>query len=342
MFGKVTILSIDGGGIRGIIPAVIVAYIEAELRRKTGNLNAAIADYFDLVAGTSAGGMLACYYLLPPEPHQNSHSRYSAAEAVDIFAKHGKEIFNRKRSRKGYLREKYPADGLEKVLKDFMGDKTLADSRKHCLVTAYDMTRRESVFFTSPEARARTEKNYLLRDVARATSAAPTYFEPARIHPAEGEPRHLIDGAMLAGNPAICAMVEANKSQYDSGRDHPAITDLYMVSIGTGQDKKAYSYSDLKNKGALKWVEPIISMMLSTSVEVVDYQLSNLFATAGCSDCCIRLEPALGKAKPDMDDASEANIKNLKAAGESFVRDNKQKLDKTVDDLLRNSAGKTT
>jgi hypothetical protein len=112
----------------------------------------------------------------------------------------------------------------------------------------------------------------------------------------------------------------------------------------------AYIEAELRRKtgdgnaaiGALKWVEPIISMMLSTSVEVVDYQLSNLFAVAGCSDCYIRLEPALGKAKPDMDDASEANIKNLKAAGESFVRDNKQKLDKTVDDLLRYGAGKTT
>ena len=76
-------------------------------------------------------------------------------------------------------------------------------------------------------------------------------------------------------------------------------------------------------------------MMLSTSVEVVDYQLSNLFAVAGCSDCYIRLEPALGKAKPDMDDASEANIKNLKAAGDTFVKDNKKKLDAIVDDLLR-------
>ncbi|MDR3246356.1 MAG: patatin-like phospholipase family protein, partial [Prevotellaceae bacterium] len=62
---KVTILSIDGGGIRGIIPAVILNYIEEGLQRKTGDNKVVLSDYFDMIAGTSTGGILACFYLLP-------------------------------------------------------------------------------------------------------------------------------------------------------------------------------------------------------------------------------------------------------------------------------------
>jgi predicted acylesterase/phospholipase RssA len=138
---KIRILSIDGGGIRGIIPAVILNHVEKRLQFHSGNPDTTLADYFDLVAGTSAGGILACYYLLPPKPGQESHSRYFASEAIDMYAKHGKEIFNRKLLRFGIAKEKYPVAGLEKVLKDCMGEVTLAQSRKNCIITAYDVSR---------------------------------------------------------------------------------------------------------------------------------------------------------------------------------------------------------
>ena len=193
---KITLLSIDGGGIRGIIPAVILNHIEKGLQRQSGNPNATLADYFDLVAGTSTGGILACYYLLPPAPLQQSHSRYFASEAIDMYAKHGKEIFNRKWLRFGVVKEKYPVVGLEKYLYNCMGDVTLAQSRKNCIITAYDIVERKAVFFTSPEARKYEHRNYLLRDVARATSAAPTYFELAAIRSVRNVESYLIDGAV--------------------------------------------------------------------------------------------------------------------------------------------------
>ena len=78
---KIKILSIDGGGIRGIIPAVILNYIEKGLQTQSGNPNATLADYFDLVAGTSTGGILSCFYLLPPAPDNPCHSRYFASDS---------------------------------------------------------------------------------------------------------------------------------------------------------------------------------------------------------------------------------------------------------------------
>ncbi len=333
---KVNILSIDGGGIRGIIPAVILNYIEKRLQLLTGDKNVTLADYFDLVAGTSTGGILACYYLLPPAPGQECHSKYFASEAIDVYAKYGKEIFKRKFLRFGVATEKYPATGLEKILNDYMGDVTLAQSRKNCIVTAYDITERKAVLFTSPEARKYEHKNYLMRDVARATSAAPTYFELAAIQSIGGAASYLIDGAMYAGNPTMCAVVEANKSVYEACVN-PTINDLYIVSVGTGKEKKKYDYQKAKGWGAVGWARPVIDILLSASAEVVDYQMRQLFKVAGCKDCYVRLEPELGKAKPEMDDASDENISQLKDAGECFIKDYAEELDDIVNRLTKNS-----
>ncbi len=335
---KVTILSIDGGGIRGIIPAVILNYIEKGLQSRSGDKNATLADYFDLMAGTSTGGILTCYYLLPPIPGQECHSRYFAREAIDVYAEQGKEIFNRRFPRFGIATEKYPATGLERVLHDKMGDTTLAQSRKNCLITAYDVTERKAVLFTSPEARKYEHRNYLMREIARATSAAPTYFELASVQSMGGAASYLIDGAMYAGNPTMCALVEANKSVFDTC-SNPLINDLYIISVGTGKEKKKYDYKKAKDWGAVGWARPVIDILLSASAEVVDYQMKQLFKVAGCNDCYIRLDPEMGKAKPEMDDVSDENIRQLKDAGECYIKDHVEELDDIVDRLIKNHVG---
>jgi patatin-like phospholipase/acyl hydrolase len=217
-----------------------------------------------------------------------------------------------------------------------MGNTTLAQTRKNCIVTAYDVAKRKAVLFTSPEARKYEHKNYLLRDVARATSAAPTYFEMAEVLSMGGAASHLIDGAMYAGNPTMCAVVEANKSVYEACAN-PVINDLYIVSLGTGKEKKMYDYRKAKNWGAIGWARPVIDILLSASAEVVDYQMRQLFAVACCSDCYVRLEPELGKAKPDMDDASDENILQLKDAGECFINDHLEALNDIVNRLIENN-----
>ena len=309
---KVTILSIDGGGIRGIIPAMILDYIERELRDKTGNSKAILSDYFDLVAGTSTGGILACYYLHP--------NRFPASDAIDIYEKRGKEIFKNKFLRFGFAKEKYPAIGLEKVLKEIMGDYTLAQSLKNCMITAYDVTKRKAVLFTSPEAREPdSKKNYLLREVARATSAAPTYFEIAALNPYNSIEEHMIDGAMYANNPVMCAVVEANKTDYEFC-PNPSFKDLFVVSVGTGKDKKEIDYKKAKGWGAIGWVQPVIGILLSASAEVVHYQMKQVFEVAGFPKSYVRLEPKLTDAKFDMDDASKENINRLKKDADRFIK----------------------
>src|SRR5512136_361904 len=112
----IRILSIDGGGIRGIIPGQILALLEDKLQKRTGNPEARIADFFDFIAGTSTGGILTCIYLCP-DPQNPARPRFTAQEAVEFYLQRGKKIFSRTlwqkiRSLWGIIDEKYSAEPL--------------------------------------------------------------------------------------------------------------------------------------------------------------------------------------------------------------------------------------
>ncbi|MCO6489533.1 MAG: patatin-like phospholipase family protein, partial [Phaeodactylibacter sp.] len=181
---KIRILSIDGGGIRGIIPATIVWYLEQRLQSRTGNPDARISDYFDLLAGTSTGGILVCTYLMP-DPRRPGRPKLDARESLALYLDQGGcGIFSRSFYRKltsmmGLLDEKYCSQALEKALKRFFGEARLRDFLKPCLVTAYNITSRRAFFFTSLDARQDPAQDFPAWEVARATASAPSFFSPA-------------------------------------------------------------------------------------------------------------------------------------------------------------------
>jgi patatin-like phospholipase/acyl hydrolase len=329
---KIRILSFDGGGIRGIIPATIIEYIENRIKQQTGDKNAVIQDYFDMIAGTSTGGILACFYL-----HQ---SRLPAKDAVWLYVNDGKKIFNPKGGSflnkiLKYVTAKYSSKGIETVLNDTFKDAKLSQAGTYSLITAYDIVNRKSVFFTVPDAKARpSEKDFHLKDIARATSAAPTYFKPASIKSiGNDELHHLVDGAMFANNPSLCAIVEARKTKF-SQCPEPTIKDIYLLSIGTGKESHTLDPKKASRWGILDWAVPVVDILMTASPEIVNYQLTQLFNVAGCSDCYVRLEPGLLNANHAMDDASDENIKNLADAGKNFVDNNLDKLNNIVDTII--------
>jgi patatin-like phospholipase/acyl hydrolase len=327
---KVAILSIDGGGIRGIIPAVVLSYIEEGLQRKTGNSKVVLSDYFDMIAGTSTGGILTCFYLLP--------EGLPAKDAVEFYAQYGKSIFKKHNFNPlGLREEKYTQKGMEAALKQTMGDTKLSEVKKRCLITAYDLEQRKAVMFTDKDAAVGGDiRNYYLRDVARATSAAPTYFEPAEVRSLGNAVSHLIDGGIFANNPTLCAWIEAHKSDFGFCKN-PTADDLFILSVGTGKEKKRYKYSDAKDWGLVGWARPMLDILLSASAEVVHYQMKQLFSTEGCTGKYHRLEPELGNASVEMDDASEGNIRSLREAGSAFVREHVERLESVVEALLVNN-----
>ena len=342
---KVTILSIDGGGIRGILPGVVLAYIEKRLLELEGG-QARLSDYFDLMAGTSTGGILSLIYLAPDG---SGRPKFTAQQAVDLYLDHGHEIFSvsfweKVRSAGGLTDEKYPSEHLEKALYDYFGDLKLSQLLKPSIITSYDIFNRRSVFFNKVDATGNDINDFYVRDIARATSAAPTYFETAKIQSVYGTPYYLIDGGMFANNPAMCAYAEARTLNFGTALKHPDKPDqpnakeMVMVSIGTGSTGKAYDYEKAKNWGAIEWLLPVIDILMSGNSETVDYQLRQLFNTVipPNEPDYYRLEPKREPADSAMDNASAENMSALHEAGMRFVSDNQDKLDHIVNLLITN------
>jgi patatin-like phospholipase/acyl hydrolase len=185
---KVRVLSLDGGGMRGIIPATVVEYIEKKLQEKTKNNNVRIADYFDIIVGTSTGGILTCFYLAPNENggENEPNAKYTASQALEFYSEKGYDIFNKSKHkswfgfRQLFNSTQYKPQAIEKIFSDTLGNLQLTDLLKQCLVTTYNIESKTSFFFSNKENEEK-KRAFYVRDVVRSTSAAPTYFPPAEI-----------------------------------------------------------------------------------------------------------------------------------------------------------------
>ncbi|MCK9617925.1 MAG: patatin-like phospholipase family protein [Lentimicrobiaceae bacterium] len=345
MSKKITILSIDGGGIRGILPGVILAYLEQKLQEKEG-AQARLCDYFDLLAGTSTGGILTCMYITPSA---DGRPLFTASEAVDLYLKNGGIIFSRSwwyklRTLFGLLGAKYPVINIERILKSYLKNVMLKDALKPCLVTAYDIVQRKTVFFNKTDTIKSDIFNYHMRDIARSTSAAPTYFKPVKIESLFGAPLYMIDGGVFANNPAMCAYAEARTTEFSKifnrpdKPDYPNAKNMIMISIGTGTHSDPYNYNKVKKWGAAYWALPIINILMSSNAETVHYELNQMFDTIKPPDQAdyYRLEPTVGTASSQMDLATSENMHALEEAGKTFVTANVGLLDKIVDLLIAN------
>ncbi|HJQ28790.1 MAG TPA: patatin-like phospholipase family protein [Rubrobacter sp.] len=307
------VLSIDGGGIRGIIPAMVLAEIE----RRTGKRT---AEMFDLIAGTSTGGILA---LGLTKPGQDNKPEFSAKRLIELYENEGGKIFSipvwhRIQSAGGVLEEKYPSDGIEEVAKRYFGDVRLADAYKEVLVTAYEIEKRSPWFFKRRHAKDPTKKgyNHYMREVARATSAAPTYFEPLQLEVGPEGELAFIDGGVHSNNPAMCAYVEALKI-------HPEERDFLVVSLGTGELTRNMPYEEVKGWGLALWAQPILNVVFDGVADTVDYQLKELLSTEeGEARRYYRFQTVLDIGKDDMDDASRTNIAALKTKAREIIAEN--------------------
>ncbi|MBB4807404.1 patatin-like phospholipase/acyl hydrolase [Chryseobacterium defluvii] len=255
---KICILSLDGGGIRGIITCIILKYIEERLQ-ELDHPHAKLGDYFDMVAGSSTGGLITSILLCPGE---NSKAKHSVTRGLELYSKKGEDIFQVSFWQKlinpfGLFSEKISQEALEKNLVDFFGTIELRELIKPCLITSYDIENRRAKLFNSVEASRQSTDNFLVKDVCRATSAAPTYFSPVQIQSMYGQTFSLIDGGMFANNPALCAYAEARKMPFaeifknHQKPNHPVVNDMIIVSIGTGAEAKPYSFKSLENAGKI-------------------------------------------------------------------------------------------
>jgi predicted acylesterase/phospholipase RssA len=344
------ILAIDGGGIRGILPAVILAEIE----KRTGK---PIHEMFDLIAGTSTGGLIS---LGLTKPREDGTARYTAMDLIDIYVNHGDKIFSRSfrhmiLSAGSLLDEKYPSDGIEKTLESYFGNTTLTEALTEVLITSYEIERNRPWFFKSRRARTDESLNFMMKHAARATSAAPTYFEPFRLETGKNEYLSLVDGGVYANNPAMCAFAEAKvmfaerrqAAERDRAGERSVINEeiitprdddnknFLMVSLGTGKQGEIFSYEKAKDWGLAGWVQPVLYIMFQGNSDTVDFQLRQLLPpTTDGRRRYYRFEANLKPECKDMDDASTSNLKKLRYTAEELIRDRSDEIQGLCDYLV--------
>ncbi|MCP4460387.1 MAG: patatin [Cytophagales bacterium] len=320
------ILSIDGGGIRGIIPGQIMVEMENEFGIK-------VSDYFDLITGTSTGGILACAYLIP-DKNDPKKPKFTAEQVVGLYFERGGDIFDttffhKLRSMKGLLDEKYPDKGIKSALKEYFGEVWLKDLLKPTVITSYDIENRKGHFFYQHKAK-NPAYNFKVKDVCRATSAAPTFFECARVKPEKPmKPKAgyaLIDGGVFVNNPALVSYAEGRSIFTNKKGEDARAQDMKILSIGTGQSIQHYGYGKAKDWGMVQWVKPLIDIMMSGSAEVADYELGKIYGTVKNPNQYIRINGNLKETKvdPAMDCATDKNMQLLKVFGTAIFKKNKR------------------
>jgi uncharacterized protein len=330
----IKVLSIDGGGIRGIIPGVVLTALESKLQAKYNDASLKIGDCFDIIAGTSTGGILTTALLCPDENNANK-PKYSALDALNLYMTRGEAIFDisfwqKVKSKGGLTDEKYSNAELLEALDDYFGDTKLSELIKPCLLTSYDIRNRKTVFFNQMDALKNKFDDFFVRDLAYSTAAAPTYFECAHIKSLTNIPYTLIDGGVFANNPTLCAYSEVR----NKFTGHPTAKDMAILSIGTGYSKKPYYYQEAKDWGLINWVRPILDIMMSGVSETVDYQLQQIYNAVGKSGQYVRINAALKFASPELDDASVENLDKLNQDGADIVKSFNSQLNNFVTNYL--------
>jgi uncharacterized protein len=232
--GKFNILAIDGGGVRGIYPAYI-------LQCMTERLGINIYDQFDMIAGTSTGSIVAAAVAckIPPE------------QVVDLYQEHGSAIFSKNRSwpfvfwlpekYRQALKSKYTSNRLKELLKEILGEVTLGQITKPLLLPATDIGLGGVHVFKSSYSADFTRDNIVpLHQAVLASCAAPTFFDPVKI-----QAYLLADGGLWANNPALAAVIDAQK------RLGIALEDIQVLSLGTGHAKTSYGMETKRRWGLM-------------------------------------------------------------------------------------------
>lgn len=251
------ILAIDGGGIRGIFPAAVLAGLE---RRFTGGIS--IARYFDLIAGTSTGGILALGF----------GAGYPATELLKLYVERGNEVFppypenwlgrllRRIAALRQYVLYSYDTVGLERLLSEVLQKRKIGDSGNRLLIPSFEGRHSEVYVFKTPHhGDFVTDLHESMITAALATAAAPTYFRPYM----KGGYVH-VDGGVWANNPAMLALVEALTS-FDVRRE-----DIRLFSLGCGDEPFIVTKRQIRWGGILPWRRIIFAAMRLQSLNAVN------------------------------------------------------------------------
>ena len=340
------ILSIDGGGMRGIIPARVISHL-SQMLQESGD-ERPFYSHFDLVAGTSTGGFLASGLTVPREmttlePDEKDEVKLSHTEKgwgfwnrpytvedgsirrgpdpeklEKLYSEEGWRIFTKPPlSLFGSIfTDKYDHRNLERFLYETFGDTGLDELLTPTAIISYETKSGSPYVFRSYDSHG-----FFLREALRATSAAPTYFAPVSLKDrTTGEDLVFIDGGIGANNPSFLAYLEARKL-------YPEADEFRMLSLSTG--KSPYSFDPTKSGGGFTGWASSITKVYSTAQErmseICSYAMPDMKVLRIFSDELERRIP--------LDDVSPESIRMLENAGEKVFENQEEELKMFRDEL---------
>ena len=300
---KYKVLSIDGGGIRGILAARMLKEIEVRTEKPISHL-------FDLITGTSTGGLLAIASAMGDD--FNIHPLFSADEMIDLYKLNGEKIFYRSfydtvTSVGGLRKPKYERESMDELLDEYFGDATLADTMVPICLTSYDLNTAAPRFWSTFEPYA---DKYKLADIAGATSAAPTYFSPKAIEHVNGEVHYHVDGGVVVNNPQIVALLQMMVHVPSIKKE-----DIMLVSVGTGSKNASWDIDTLKDGGILDWISggKLIDLFMDGNNDFADFSASLAIPNR------FRLQPEIDSSMSAMDNYDPENIQNLLDVADQYI-----------------------
>ncbi|SHH78761.1 CBASS cGAMP-activated phospholipase [Winogradskyella jejuensis] len=323
---KFKILSIDGGGLRGIIPLQVIKQIESI----TGE---PIHKSFDLIAGTSTGGLLACALTMQDYNSIEVDTRkYTLDEIEAIYKERGSEIFPKHNLLKSgingiskWFRPQFKIKNLISVLDEYFDDNRITSCLRHVFITSYNIHRNKPIFFTTREASMFPDKNSKLVEICRATSAAPTYFESHNFN-YDSENIICVDGGVVMNNPAIGALIEvlgnSDYKHYKINDKRLKLDDISILSLGTGRSNKMLKSSTSKKWGRIKWIKPIIDISTGGPAKIAHQQISTIFKSSGLENNYLRIDIDIEEKYSEMSDSSEETINYLLNEASSQITNN--------------------
>ncbi|MBA0798066.1 hypothetical protein Gohar_008701 [Gossypium harknessii] len=339
----ITVLSIDGGGIRGLIPGTILAFLESQLQKLDGE-GARLADYFDVIAGTSTGGLVTAM-LTAPHPNEGHRPLFAAKDINDFYLQHCPKIFPQDGSPfapvanlvKSLNGPKYDGEYLHNIVREKLGETRLDQTLTNVVIPTFDIKQLQPRIFSSYEVQYNPFQNALLSDICIGTSAAPTYL-PAHqfeIKNSTGEVKefHLIDGGVAANNPTLVAMSEVAKEINRESSDffHIKPNDyarFQVLSLGTGSQNPEEKYPAHKAAkwGVLGWLtsehsSPLIDVFMQASSDMVDFHLATVFRALHSEHSYLRIQDdTLSGAVTSMDISTKENLENLVKLGKELLK----------------------
>ncbi|KAL6656154.1 hypothetical protein ACP70R_006980 [Stipagrostis hirtigluma subsp. patula] len=342
----VTILSIDGGGIRGIIPAVILTFLESELQKLDGE-EARLADYFDVIAGTSTGGLVTS---MLAAPNKRNRPLFAAKDIQAFYMNHAPRIFPQQRGAFGRTMRifrslsgpSYDGKYLHEVVRKNLGTTRLHQTLTNVVIPSFDIKRLRPIIFSSYEVLVKNSNKYntmdaLLSDICISTSAAPTYL-PAHYFKTEDchgniKEFHLIDGGVAANNPALVAIGEVTNQIFKENPDFFPIKPMdygrfLVISLGTGSSKleAKYNAERAKSWGVLGWLlgsgsTPLVDIFTQASADMVDIHIAAVFKALHSEQNYLRIqEDTLQGTLSSLDIATKENMEKLANIGHTLLK----------------------